>query len=105
MVPLRLDNEVIGTIKLYEPKHKLFLNLNRTLGERESPGSSPSSCCARATRTRRGLLVTSELKLIQAQINPHFLFNALNTIIAVIRRDADQARELLLHLSNFSART
>ena len=43
----------------------------------------------------------SELKLIQAQINPHFLFNALNTIIAVIRQDADRARELLLHLSNF----
>jgi two-component system LytT family sensor kinase len=45
--------------------------------------------------------VKSELKLIQAQINPHFLFNALNTVGAIIRTDPGEARELLLHLSNF----
>jgi two-component system LytT family sensor kinase len=43
----------------------------------------------------------SELKLAQAQVNPHFLFNALNTIIAILRRDGERARELLIHLSNF----
>ncbi|HAT05624.1 MAG TPA: sensor histidine kinase, partial [Aeromonas salmonicida] len=47
------------------------------------------------------LLVQSELKLVQAQINPHFLFNTLNTISAITRRDPDKARELLLHLSLF----
>jgi two-component system LytT family sensor kinase len=100
VVPLRLDNEVIGTIKLYEPKKKLFLNLNRTLGEGIARLLSEQLLRSRYQDQKR-LLVTSELKLIQAQINPHFLFNALNTIIAVIRRDAGQARELLLHLSNF----
>jgi len=43
----------------------------------------------------------SELKLAQTQVNPHFLFNALNTAIAILRRDADGARDLLIHLSNF----
>ena len=43
----------------------------------------------------------SELKLLQAQVNPHFLFNALNTIIAVTRTDPARARELLVHLSHF----
>jgi len=38
---------------------------------------------------------------LQAQINPHFLFNALNTISAVIRRDPTKARELIQHLSQF----
>ncbi|MGY2437960.1 histidine kinase, partial [Escherichia coli] len=47
------------------------------------------------------LLVQSELKLVQAQINPHFLFNTLNTISAITRRDPGRARELLLHLSRF----
>ena len=41
------------------------------------------------------------MKLVQAQINPHFLFNALNTVIAILRKDADRARELLLNLSTF----
>jgi two-component system LytT family sensor kinase len=100
VVPLRLDSEVIGTIKLYEPKKKLFLNLNRTLGEGIARLLSEQLLRSRYEEQKR-LLVTSELKLVQAQVNPHFLFNALNTIIAVLRKDADQARELLLHLSNF----
>ncbi len=100
VVPLRLDNEVIGTIKLYEPKRKLFLNLNRTLGEGIAGLLSEQLLRSRYEEQKR-LLVTSELKLVQAQVNPHFLFNALNTIIAVLRKDSDQARELLLHLSNF----
>jgi two-component system LytT family sensor kinase len=100
VVPLRLDNEVIGTIKLYEPKRKLFLNLNRTLGEGIARLLSEQLLRSRYEEQKR-LLITSELKLVQAQVNPHFLFNALNTIVAVLRQDAGQARELLLHLSNF----
>ncbi len=100
VVPLRLDAEVIGTIKLYEPKKKLFLNLNRTLGEGIARLLSEQLLRSRYEEQKR-LLVTSELKLVQAQVNPHFLFNALNTIIAVLRKDSEQARELLLHLSNF----
>jgi len=100
VVPLRIDNEVVGTIKLYEPKHKLFLNLNRTLGEGIASLLSDQLLRARYEE-QKNLLIKSELKLLQAQVNPHFLFNALNTISAIIRKDADRARELLLHLSNF----
>jgi two-component system LytT family sensor kinase len=34
-------------------------------------------------------------------VNPHFLFNALNTLKAVIRRDSDQAGQLVQYLSTF----
>jgi len=100
IVPLRADNEVVGTIKLYEPKHKLFLNLNKTLGEGIARLLSEQLLRDRY-ENQKNLLVKSELKLIQAQVNPHFLFNALNTIVAVVRKDPDQARSLLLHLSNY----
>ena len=33
VVPLTLDNDVIGTIKLYEVRNKRFLNMNKSLGE------------------------------------------------------------------------
>ncbi len=100
VVPIRVDNEVIGTIKLYERKNKLFLNLNRTLGEGIAALLSDQLLRYRY-ENQKNLLIQSELKLIQAQINPHFLFNTLNTIIAIIAEDAERARDLLLHLSNF----
>jgi two-component system LytT family sensor kinase len=99
VVPLQVDNEVVGTIKLYERKNKLFLSLNRTLGEGIARMLSEQLLRYRY-EDQKNLLLTSELKLIQAQINPHFLFNALNTISAVISEDAPRARDLLLHLSN-----
>jgi two-component system LytT family sensor kinase len=76
------------------------MNLNRTLGEGIAQLLSEQLLRYRY-ENQKNLLVQSELKLIQAQVNPHFLFNALNTIIAVVRIDADQARSLLLHLSNY----
>lgn len=100
VVPLRVDNELIGTINLFEPKNKLFLVTNRTLGEGITKLLSDQILYARYIE-QKNMLTQAELKLVQAQINPHFLFNALNTIIAIIRRDSDRARDLLMHLSNF----
>lgn len=99
-VPLRLDNELIGTINLFEPKNKLFLVTNKTLGEGITKLLSDQILYARYIE-QKTLVTSAELKLAQAQISPHFLFNALNTIIAITRKDADRARDLLLHLSNF----
>ncbi|GAB1060783.1 sensor histidine kinase [Shewanella algae] len=100
VIPLRSDNEVIGTIKLYEPKNKLFLNINRTLGEGIARLLSNQILYGRFEQ-QQNLLTQAELKLLQAQVNPHFLFNALNTIGAIIRRDPPMARTLLQQLSQF----
>jgi len=100
VVPLHIDNDVIGTIKLYEPRNKQFLNMNKTLGEGITNLLSNQLLLSRYER-QKNLLIQTELKLLQAQINPHFLFNSLNTIISITRNNATRARELLTHLSNF----
>ncbi|HWR52256.1 MAG TPA: histidine kinase, partial [Bryobacteraceae bacterium] len=41
----------------------------------------------------------SELKALRAQVNPHFLFNALNTIAALIPRHPDRAEETVEELA------
>ncbi|WP_459782351.1 sensor histidine kinase, partial [Photobacterium sp. R1] len=97
------NHEVIGTIKLYEPKHKLFSTINLTLGEGIAKLLSNQILTGRYNR-QQTLLTQAELRLLQAQVNPHFLFNALNTINAVIRRDPDKARQLIQHLSQFFRR-
>jgi two-component system LytT family sensor kinase len=46
------------------------------------------------------LAVQAELRELQAQINPHFLFNAFNTLYGTIARDNTQARRLVLNLAD-----
>lgn len=43
----------------------------------------------------------AEIKALQRQINPHFLFNSLNTIASFIRFSPDKARELIINLSTY----
>lgn len=100
VIPLQVDGEVLGTIKLFEPAHKRFLSINRTLGEGLADLLATQLLRARY-QEQKNLLVLAELKLAHAQINPHFLFNSLTTIQAIMRRDADRARELLNHLATF----
>jgi two-component system LytT family sensor kinase len=100
IVPLQVDGTVVGTVQLFEPRGRRFLNMNRSLGEGLGALLSSQLLISRY-QEQKSLLVLSELKLARAQVNPHFLFNALNTIIAILRRDADRSRELLIHLSNF----
>lgn len=50
-------------------------------------------------------LAQAELRALRAQINPHFFFNALNTIRYFIRTQPDTARALLLDLSEIFQRT
>ncbi len=100
VAPLAVDDVVIGTIKLYEDSNKRFLNMNKSLGEGIARLLSNQLLVSKYQQ-QKSLLVISELKLLQAQVNPHFLFNSLNTIIAILRKDASRARELLMSLSSF----
>jgi hypothetical protein len=45
------------------------------------------------------LVSQAELRALQSQINPHFLFNALNTLYGIIPRDATGARNTVLNLA------
>ena len=50
-------------------------------------------------RQLRARLISTELEALQARINPHFLFNTLNSIAALIREDPARAEAMTLQLS------
>ena len=53
----------------------------------------------------RALARDSELKALKAQVNPHFLFNSLNSISALTSIDAGRAREMCILLADFLRKT
>lgn len=100
IVPLKIEGETIGTIKMYEPKNRRFIGFNQSFGEGIAEILSTQLLIAKY-EAQKNMLTEAELKLVQAQVNPHFLFNTLNTIGSVLRTNPEKARELILHLSSF----
>ena len=50
-------------------------------------------------REMERLVSQGELRALQSQINPHFLFNALNAVYGTIPREAQRARRIVLDLA------
>lgn len=100
VVPLRNGEQVVGTLHLYQkgpgPVSPVTVELGLGLGQLLSYQIELS----RVHEMSR-LVAQAEIRALHAQINPHFLFNALNTISALIRRDPEQARDLLVLLSQY----
>ena len=54
----------------------------------------------RHMRTVEHQRLESELQYLKAQVNPHFLFNAINSVYFLIKKDPDKASETLIKLSD-----
>ncbi|MFC9999221.1 histidine kinase [Nocardia sp. NPDC127526] len=50
----------------------------------------------------RARLDRAEVRALRAQISPHFIYNALNTIASFVRTDPARARELILDFADFT---
>ena len=49
-------------------------------------------------------LLQARMEALQSQINPHFLFNTLNSVSSLVRFDPDTARDLIIKLANILRR-
>jgi len=98
VVPLKKSGAIVGTLKLYGSHTK---ELNRIQFEiaRGLTDLFSIQLELEDIQVKDRLLAHAEIKHLQAQINPHFLFNSLNTIASFCRTAPDKARELILDLS------
>lgn len=98
IVPLRKGDLIIGTIKLYGAKNA---ELNRIQFAIATGLTDLFSIQLELEdiQLKDRMLAHAEIRHLQAQINPHFLFNSLNTIASFCRTAPDKARELILDLS------
>lgn len=100
IVPLFQGEKVFGTLKIYysntehitAKKKYLAIGLSQLISTQlEISNIENFKIMAR----------DAELKALQNQINPHFLFNSLHAIIAFLRFDPSKAREIIIDLSTY----
>jgi len=58
-----------------------------------------------AAERARAEVAEARMQALQAQMNPHFLFNTLNTVASLVRRDPTSAERTVEHLSSVLRRT
>lgn len=100
IVPLKKREEVIGSLKLYHDRENSITSVNLEVA-RGLAHIFLTQLEIVELETLARLKTEAELKSLQAQIHPHFIFNALNTIISLIRIDTLKAKDLLLNLATF----
>ncbi|MEG1255366.1 sensor histidine kinase [Clostridium sp.] len=100
IAPLKEGDETIGTLKIYYCTENAisFRNINLAVGLSQLISTQLEIS---KLGELKHMANKAEIKALQAQINPHFLFNALNTIISFIRLNPNRARELIINLSTY----
>lgn len=100
IVLLKENEQVVGALGIYKSTENSItsfeIELALGLGQLFSTQIEISKI-----QQQTELLAQAEIRALQAQINPHFLFNALNTIVYYCRKEPETARDLLILLGDF----
>lgn len=54
-----------------------------------------------AASALHGQLIAAQMNALKMQLQPHFLFNTMNAIVTLVRKDPDRAEEMIVRLSDF----
>jgi len=102
--PLHHQNQAIGTLQFYYKSASLKTSqTNLKLVDGLAKLLSVQIELAEIEHHTK-MRQQAEVNALQAQINPHFLFNTLGTIMSYCRTDPELARSLLGHLSDIFRR-
>lgn len=100
VVPLKDEDKVIGALVFYRTVPNSITSFDVELARGLAQLISLQIELSKAEH-ESALRAHAEIKALQAQVNPHFLFNALNTIGYYCRKQPETARELVLSLGDF----
>lgn len=100
IAPIKVGDRTVGTLKFY---YKTPRAVDRTQYALASGFAEilSTQLAIHELEVQKELTARAEVRALQAQINPHFLFNTLNTIASFTRTDPLRARELLREFSSF----
>ena len=102
--PLTREGEVIGSFSFLIQKYKISTDTDIDFVDGLAKIISTQLELS-GIEEQKALRQKAEFAALQSQINPHFLFNALNTITAFCRERPETARELLIVLGDYFRNT
>jgi two-component system, LytTR family, sensor kinase len=98
IVPLVVENDVAGTLIVVSG----VANKRQIRMAEETARFVSTQLELEVLQKSRQALAQAEVRALRAQISPHFVYNALNTISSLIRTDPAHARELLQEFAEFT---
>lgn len=100
IVPLSKNEEIVGTIQIYLARENGISNVHISLARGLARIFSTQLELADIEYQKK-LCQRAELKALQSQVNPHFLFNSLNTISAFCLTKPERAKKLIVSLGTY----
>lgn len=100
IVPLEVGGTIQGTLKFYYPAKSRINETQVSIAEGFGQLIS-TQIAAMELEEQKKLATSMELKALQSQINPHFLFNIINTMASLVRTDPNKARVMLREFAVF----
>lgn len=100
IIPIIEANDTISLIKFYFRKSQHIRPIEKELAQGIGQLIS-NQLKVVASENLKANIKDAELRNLQAQINPHFLFNTLHLIATLFRVDPKRARHITIQLANF----
>ncbi|MGN7454098.1 LytS/YhcK type 5TM receptor domain-containing protein [Paenibacillus pasadenensis] len=100
LIPFRQAGQPVGALQLFYRSRRQVRRIEEEFAAGLARLLSTQLTLSRAAELEV-LTKDAELRALQAQIHPHFLFNTLNSIVTLIRTAPDDARQLTRQLAQF----
>lgn len=104
VAPITMRERCVGTLELYYPRMSSIDMRQRALAGGFADLLSTQLASYELDRMSE-VSVHAELRALQSQVDPHFLFNTISTIVSLVRTEPEKARSLLIDFSNYYRQT
>lgn len=104
VAPIAVRDSCTGTLELYYPRYG-NIDMRQTALATGFADLISSQLASFELERLDELTARVELRALQSQVDPHFLFNTIGTIVSLVRTEPEKARSLLIDFSNYYRQT